>query len=319
MNIAVPGLILILIALLILGSLAAVVYALVYAIANKRPGVAVAAILLPLVALIGVPLFVTGLAHAPSVAHNRAVAMRELTEQTRLHVEEVQRHALEAARQAEELQNKAGATDGKSIHELWEQLNQPRIKLEANDRGASMTVGDGPNQVELRADGENGAKLVAPLPKETAESLSRSITRLERMVRHVSAVADQVSDAGTLIGRAMIVLSDSMDSQPPHAPPAPIVQVDERKAIEPAAPVEPSAEPAAPAAWADANEEAADTYSSLAQIPHSSGESSDGSSDVNARPAWVDLLPKKIGNAQREVVVAGDFATREECERETDC
>jgi hypothetical protein len=44
------------------------------------------------------------------------------------------------------------------------------------------------------------------------------------------------------------------------------------------------------------------------------------SNDVvdSTRPAWVDEPPKNIGNVRRQVIVAGDFVTLEECNREAD-
>ena len=117
------------------------------------------------------------------------------------------------------------------MQELWEKLNEPRIKLESDDHGASLKVGDGANQVAIVAPEGSGAKSIVPLSEKTPESLARSLARLERMVEQVSTMADQVSDAGTLIGKAMIALNDSIDSrrQPAAqsiaipAPPSPAV------------------------------------------------------------------------------------------------
>ena len=66
---------------------------------------------------------------------------------------------------------------------------------------------------DCERDNGGGAKLVVPISDKTPESLARSLARLERMVEQVSAVADQLSDAGTLIGKGMIALNESIDSR----------------------------------------------------------------------------------------------------------
>ncbi len=58
---------LMLLALVGLGSLAALVFGIVYAIVNKRPGVAVASVLVPVAALIGGGLLVVLLARSNAV------------------------------------------------------------------------------------------------------------------------------------------------------------------------------------------------------------------------------------------------------------
>jgi hypothetical protein len=54
---------------------------------------------------------------------------------------------------------------------------------------------------------------IAPAAEQTPESLASSLARLERMVDQVSAVADRVSDTGTLIGKAMVAINETMDSR----------------------------------------------------------------------------------------------------------
>ena len=99
------------------------------------------------------------------------------------------------------------------MQELWEKLNQPRIKLDTDEHGAAMTVGVGTQQVALTTSEQDGAKVTVSVPAETPESIARSLARLERMVEQASAVADQVSEAGTLVGKAMIALNESIDSR----------------------------------------------------------------------------------------------------------
>ena len=388
-------------ALLVLGGLAAAVYTLVYAIANRRHGLALAAVSLSFAALLGaglwmalalrapethqwtsnppisheshasspllvttwdfgllkvcgagllmlvgivavlsilrrdaegghrrgwgkafvavailILLFVTSLAKRNSYIaseHHAAVA-REVDESARLQVEAAQRQATEAVRQAEELLHKVDAVDGTTMQELWEQLNKPRIELEAGEHGASMKVGNGPNRMEMHAGGDGGAKFIVPLPEKSFDSLARSIARLERMVQQVSTVADQVSGAGTLIGKAMIALNDSIDSRSqPAAQSSPIST--------PPSPAVPAVQQVA----ADAEKESAETYSSLKLVSQAHAETHQeehaevvSESNAQMRPAWVDEMPKKVGNTQRSVVVAGEYATIEECYDKSD-
>ena len=99
-----------------------------------------------------------------------------------------------------------------NLEQLWEKLNESRIKLEANDQGASLKFGaDRARYVRGPEDGAR--KSLCRFPAETPESIARSLARLERMVEQASAVADQVSEAGTLVGKAMIALNESMDSR----------------------------------------------------------------------------------------------------------
>ncbi|MEX2091621.1 MAG: hypothetical protein WD971_03040, partial [Pirellulales bacterium] len=143
--------------------------------------------------------------HVPSpIAQNRAGRASEREEQIRRDVENAQRQAIEAQRKLEAAQDKAASQliDGKSMQALWEKLNQPRIKLESADHGASLTMGAGANQISIVTPEAGGAKLVVPISEKTPESLARSLARRERMVEQVSAVADKVSDAGTLVGKA---------------------------------------------------------------------------------------------------------------------
>ena len=294
------------VALLILFGLFAVVSLLRRKSDGERRGGWGKAIALLLLLIVVANVFVWRASHVPgSVAQRQAAAAQEMAEQARLQAEEAQR-------KAEELQNQPGAAGGQSMQELWEKLNQPRIKLEANDQSASMTIGDGPNKLEMRAGEPSGAKLAVPVSEKTAESLSNSITRLERMVRQVSSVAEQVSDVGTLIGRAMVALNDSLESQPqPPAKPQPPAQPP----IAAAKPPEP-AEPAVPAALSDASEQvfAASTSQDLVSESHADA----GETSTFAPPGWIDDPPTRVGNTWRQVVVAGEYATTDECNRVSD-
>jgi hypothetical protein len=190
------------------------------------------------------------------------------------------------------------------MQELWEKLNQPQIKLETGEKVATMSVGDGPNKMELRADGPSGATMALPVSEKTAESLARSISRLERMMGQVSDVAEQVSDVGTLIGRAMVVLNDSLESQ--SGSEKPIAGVAPRK----------PAEPAPAAAMVDAKVKVAAAQTSAELDGEPQVDAVDSSSD--GAPAWIDDPPTRIGNTWRQVIIAGDYATIDECNRVAD-
>jgi hypothetical protein len=145
---------------------------------------------------------------------NLAVADRELADWRRGDAEIGQQDKADAQRHAGEAQERANELlKSQSMQELWEKLNKPRIKLDNDEHGASMTVGVGAQQVAFTASDQDGAKVTVPVPAATPESLALSLARLERMVEQASAVADQVSEAGTLVGKAMIALSDSIDSR----------------------------------------------------------------------------------------------------------
>jgi hypothetical protein len=481
-----------LVALVGLGSLAAVVFAIVYAIANKKPGVALAAVLLPLGAIttVGVltALFVgrasyqvQGPVHAdihyaidappspPSppqisvpqiidppthlrmsvlflpvavliaaflmfrkhgcksgnwswgkmlavgmllflvanflfmsasrrveVVHGQQQAAIDHAEQVRLDVENAERKAFEAEQAVEDAQRKAEEAvednaaiergiEFKSMQELWEKLNQPRIKLESGDDGASVEAGVDGKIVTIEAPVAGEAKMIVPIGSETPESLARSLARLERMVEQVSAMADQVSDAGTLVGKAMVALNETIDTRGKEK-----MKVETVAAVVEKTPA-PRAVANVPLAMEQqvrggsvpsrieirVNDEQArelnlsvnDITKALTdgygfwqfQVSNGSegvttvraiGEPTEGFASTapdivvghvgkqqksvhlgdvativdvtpqltgkTTRPSWVDVPAKRVGNAQRRVIVAGDFTTREECDREAD-
>lgn len=98
-----------------------------------------------------------------------------------------------------------------SMQQLWEKLYTPRIKLDGNAGGVTMSAGNGPAPLAITAIG--GPSIAAPPAERSLESLSASLARLERVVAQATAVADRVSEAGTLMGRAMIALNDTIDSR----------------------------------------------------------------------------------------------------------
>jgi len=282
--------------------------------------------------------------------------------------------------------------DGASIQELWEKLNQPRIKLDSDQRGVKVTMGDGANQVAVVAPEKGGAQPIDETSDNSPESLARSLTRLERMVEQVTAVADRLSDAGTLIGKGMIALSDTAASRPsatseetatkshaaeadwPATSPAPVVQAAVAEAKVATPPVieinfdqqkmkqfnlsyakirdslgrdrfwrgttvrfVPSESRIVVTGDIAKDYESrvgralvgtagrqrrpihlSDVATILATSENLAHDATGHEAGNSARPAWVDEPPKNIGNVRRQVIVAGDFVTVDECNREMD-
>ncbi|MGD9637092.1 MAG: hypothetical protein AB7G28_26725 [Pirellulales bacterium] len=165
--------------------------------------------------------------HRSSFAWNQA---QENAVQAELAVDEQSRRDADAAREkiakaeqkANDAKEKAAVAlfEGKSFQEMFDRLNRPRIQLDPE--GATVTIGETANPAD--AAGRGGpTKIVVPMSAETQESLARSAARLEQLVEQVSEAADQVSDTGTLLGKAMIALNDRIDarSKAKAATPAP--------------------------------------------------------------------------------------------------
>lgn len=133
-------------------------------------------------------------------------------EQLRREQESAQQMVVEARQKSADAMEKAAAAlvEGKSFQEMFEKLNRPRIQLDAES--ATMTIGEQKNMADAANKG-GATKIVVPMSAETQESLARSVARLERLVEQVSQVADQVTDTGTLLGKAMVALNDRIDSR----------------------------------------------------------------------------------------------------------
>jgi hypothetical protein len=336
--------------------------------------------------------------YAPSRTAQHRVESPWIQKQ-RIHpdVTTAQRNAVESQHELEVVREQATnqQIDAASMQELWEKLNQPRIKLDADQHGASLSMGAGANQIAVMAPNEGGTNLVVPVSDTSPESLSRSLTRLERMVEQVSAVADRFSDAGTLIGKGMIALSDAAESRTRAKSADSATKSDSVDVVVSTAPAAKPA-PAANVAVAVAESPIQQTievqfdqqkmnqfnlsYENIKDllgrdglwrgtavrfVPNESrilvtGDLEDDYvsrlsgtlvstvgrqrrpihvSDVatistsaeriardatsrepanSARLAWIDEPPKNIGNVRRQVIVAGDFVTLEECNREAD-
>ncbi len=251
------------------------------------------------------------------VARSHVEATWRLKEQVRRDVENSQRKVVESQHRDEAAQEQAAhqMIESTSIQELWEKLNQPRIQLESAASGESPKP---PGDVTRSSDdGDGEGRLSEPISEHTPEALARSFTRLERMVKQVSAVADQVSDAGTLIGKAMIALNETMDSRSALPP-----ETNATALLENTLPVKvegsdsEGSHPSTEMAHVTTEHDTTSAESS-GGLDTRSEDSSRGIAN-NVRPAWVDLPPKRVGNTRRSVIVAGDFSTREECDREAD-
>lgn len=272
-----------------------------------------------------------------------------------------------------------------SMHQLWEKLHASRIELDGNTGGAAMAVSEGPANLDVPASGETGVAVTGPPSDQSSASQAESLARLERVVAQTTAVADRVSETGTLLGRAMIALIDSIDSRSrAESPVKATLSIAEAQAE----PLQAAAAPASPAPertveiqfeigklqqegltfdrarsilgkdgyWRgnkvrfdpighhiavtgrlEPEFESRLTSTLLGTTPKSGRaiHVSDvaavtphpdaieiGAAEANTksagRPAWVDGPPKRVGNTRREVIVAGEYATREECNRAAD-
>jgi len=162
------------------------------------------------------------------------------------------RSAADKARQKAERQQK-------SMHELWEELNKPRIDLSNDQRHDAA-----------------GANRVA---QQDMGLLGPATERLDGVAETVSTAARRMSDVGTLIGQVLVAMQRGDAPSP------------------------------APAAVAPSPGETGLAVAVAAEVAAPSPA---------PRPDWIDDPPKRVGNVWRQIIVAGDFATREECDREAD-
>lgn len=157
-------------------------------------------------------------------SHAEQVAQAQ---QSQRQLEELRRIADAAADQAA-----AAQLEGKNFQEMLEQVTKPRIELGTD--GAKLTI-DAESKPNPTVAAEAGStRVVVPISAETQESLARTAARLEQMADRVAVMADQLSDTGTLLGKAMVALNERIDSRPkgvaapPQAPaaleiPAPVL------------------------------------------------------------------------------------------------
>ena len=363
---------LVLVVLLGLGGLAAAVYAIVYAVVNKRPGIALAAVLVPVAVLLCVgviaALFFPVMAHdGPAVVHAwsddqtltldvgtphvgfafdhpapvrwivvsvlaiagisllmwkrphpdgkrrggwavrllliglvcvvfwrlsrspRPVDVARITPPPRAETEmaAAKRHMEAARRNLEAAGQQAGENAHETMQELWDQLNQPRIPVEA----VAEVAGDATDSSRAASAAEaNSGDVESVENSEVSDALANQAERVARLARLLAAVATQVSDVASAVGRGFVASEQPQRTEQPKQPDKPEVaeqpeaveQVEFAEHVEPAQSVETQSAPSKP------------------------------------RPAWVDDPPKRVGAVSREVIVAGDYATDEECYKATD-
>jgi hypothetical protein len=226
-------------------------------------------------------------------------------------IEMARRKLEEASRKAEEAGRQSGELNQGSIHKLWEQLNKPRINLEADGQHVAVMSADGLQTIEATTGrGEHVEQRIessgnADSAAATADSLTRSVDRLEKLVRQVSSVARDVSDVGAVVGRALVALQQHRASVASPPPP----KVENVAAAPPAAAVT----PALPVA-AQVSHEVVDESEPAAQDGDLALEAGEAPA-AKPRPAWVDEPPKRVGNVWREVIATEEYASDDECFR----
>jgi hypothetical protein len=200
-----------------------------------------------------------------------------------------------------------------SIEQLWDQINRPKIDLHAGGEDAStMAATDSvveANRVQLPD--HSNHQLAATGSSTTAESLAQTASELGRLVAQVSLIAQQVSDASRVVARSLAASDQSAGRTPVTTlatPPAPPIA-----AAQPAPP---------PAARVDALSVAEPKSGKREATAPALNERIGGEPPTlpaaKPRPAWVDEPQKQIGNVLRQVVIAGPYATPEECYAKTD-
>lgn len=270
-----------------------------------------------------------------------------------------------------------------SMHQLWDKLHTPRIKLDQDGVDASPAIAVASGPIAVAAPSADPGTVAAPLSEQTSESLAITLTRLEQLVSQTVAVADRVSEAGTLMGKAMIALKETVDTKAPPAAPKDVaavavaadvqiddqpqlaaieqrnveIQFDERKLREASitfdrarkilgkdgffrgnavrfSPQEQRIEITGPLEAGYESRLAGTLLGSagvrgralhVSDVAKISPNPDAANSEVTVAktatgepPAWVDDPPKRVGNTWREVVVTGEYATKEECDRAAD-
>jgi hypothetical protein len=205
--------------------------------------------------------------------HRGPRAMSDV-ESARWHMEQA-RHDLEVAGK------QAGESAHETMQELWEQLNKPRIPLDADANNTSSAADSDMAESARQADA-SGSENVAE--DDGSNPLADKAERIARLARLLASVATQVSDVASAVGRGFVTGEQPEPIEKSAQPEKPKVvqQPDDAAKVEVAEHVEPA------------------------------------DSAPTERPHWVDDPPKRVGNVSREVIVAGDYATEGECVRATD-
>jgi hypothetical protein len=166
----------------------------------------------------------------------------------------------------------AAAPGNANMQELWDQVNKPRIQLDADGPTAVMESTVGGQTVKLEARPGSGAKVVVeekPVDQEGVSEPTAAVTEKKKTDKQASSGRNAEKKTAT-------------EEKADQADAATGPQADKRK------------------------EQPAEGKAAVA---------SESPAEVAAqpRPAWVDQPPKRVGNIWREVVVAGDYETADEC------
>jgi hypothetical protein len=154
------------------------------------------------------------------VASEPADAISTVDEHAHFARDQAQLQIEDAKRMVDKAAEMAAATqvDGKNFQEMLDTLNRPRITLDKSAKLTKLSVETKTSPAAEISTADGATKFVVPISDETQESLARSAARLEQMVERVSQMAEQVSDAGTLMGRAMVALNERIDSRDKSEP-----------------------------------------------------------------------------------------------------
>jgi hypothetical protein len=194
-----------------------------------------------------------------------------------------------------------------SVEQLWEKLNQPKIDLHSVDGGSAIKIVSGPTAVEMTsavpAVSSPSASAEPATSRTAAESLARSAAELGRVIAQVSTIAQQVSDTSRVVARTLAAAEQSTDKSTATSAPA------EKS------PVAAAAQASTASAQPLAVEETRPRTNESAELNEKIG----GEAAINKpRPAWVDEPQKQVGNVLRHTIIAGPYATPDECYTKTD-
>lgn len=201
-------------------------------------------------------------------------------EQARQEMEKAKQKLKEAGEKIKQATDNANAANQPSMQQLWNELNKPRIQLEAEEPAASIETTVGGQTVTLEANPESGAKVVvdrdADAQPADAEAVAEPATTIAE-----EEVAEEVTEVET---------TDEPEAK----------AEDAEKHVE----IEKESDRVAAATGPQTTDDQALTDSQ-----------SDASQE---RPDWVDDPPKRVGHVWREVIATDEYATVEECYQAAD-
>jgi hypothetical protein len=216
-----------------------------------------------------------------------------------------------------------------SVNQIWEQMNQPRIKLIPNPPPQPTTPSPPTSSSTPREVSPETDRLLVDMTKridalarqlavrrDTDKMLADMATRIDVLARQSAVIAERLSEAKA-------ATRDSAPLQTVAAETATMASA-EMPTDGQSAGGSPSARPQPPAvdSSAAATGVVADAADAAVKLTTSATEAatSDAAAATFAepRPAWVDDSPRYVANVWREVIIAGEYATTEECERAAD-